>query len=483
MIKIYFNTITSILFLVSFSHAQNGVITVHGTGDPNTSAQIRIKGQGDNKSYVLTDELVVEGGAKVVAWGPEALGDAVISGDGDVIFISQLSINLNEEWNWISSNIYPPDPNVEVVWSDITDLNIVKSYSGFYVPGVYNGIGNWDITAMYKAHLSSPATLIMEGEIVDPALPIELVEDWNWVSYLPDQAINAEIALMSINQDLNIVKAYEGFYVPGVYNGIGNMFPGKGYAMHTRQACTLIYPSDSLLAKRLKLKNLAIVTPEKSIHFTEFKPSNDYQAFLVQSIFGKGVDIKKGDEVGIYSESGLCLGGAKLTDSFPLGIMVWMDNPRTEEIDGFKPGENFIIKYWAKSTDEEYPVNISIKEGANQIGKSELIEISLEVDISMSLESVAIPLTYTLEQNYPNPFNPQTTIRYGIPEDGTVSLTIYNLEGKLIKRLENRYKAAGYHQILWDGTNDSGKSISTGVYIYRMMAGKFSSVRKMVFLK
>jgi flagellar hook assembly protein FlgD len=60
---------------------------------------------------------------------------------------------------------------------------------------------------------------------------------------------------------------------------------------------------------------------------------------------------------------------------------------------------------------------------------------------------------------------------------------IYSIQGKVVKELVDGYKEAGYHRVIWDGRNDSGESVSSGVYIYRMEAGKFSSVKKMIFLK
>jgi hypothetical protein len=93
-----------------------------------------------------------------------------------------------------------------------------------------------------------------------------------------------------------------------------------------------------------------------------------------------------------------------------------------------------------------------------------------------------IPLTYELFQNYPNPFNPLTTIKFGLPEKTDVTLTIYNILGQEIKKFENKYKA-GYHEINWNGFNDAGKQIASGVYIYRMKAEGFSAVKKCLFLK
>ncbi|MGC9362207.1 MAG: choice-of-anchor J domain-containing protein, partial [Candidatus Syntrophosphaera sp.] len=84
-------------------------------------------------------------------------------------------------------------------------------------------------------------------------------------------------------------------------------------------------------------------------------------------------------------------------------------------------------------------------------------------------------LVTQLKGNYPNPFNPETTIRYSLAEPGPVKIEIYNIRGQHVKSLVNESKAAGNHSVVFDGTDDSGRRISSGVYFYRMKAGNFDS--------
>jgi len=80
-----------------------------------------------------------------------------------------------------------------------------------------------------------------------------------------------------------------------------------------------------------------------------------------------------------------------------------------------------------------------------------------------------IPTSFVLGQNYPNPFNPSTTIRYGLPGRGVVRLTIYSILGEKIRTLiADEDRAAGYHEAVWDGTDDHGRAAASGVYLYRM---------------
>jgi len=97
-----------------------------------------------------------------------------------------------------------------------------------------------------------------------------------------------------------------------------------------------------------------------------------------------------------------------------------------------------------------------------------------------------IPTThaYSLSQNYPNPFNPTTTINYTLKEQAQVSLRIFNVAGQLIRNLVEATKTPGeVHTATWDGRNDAGQSVSSGVYFYKLVAGSYVQTKKMVLLK
>jgi len=95
---------------------------------------------------------------------------------------------------------------------------------------------------------------------------------------------------------------------------------------------------------------------------------------------------------------------------------------------------------------------------------------------------VEIPDKFTLSGNYPNPFNPETRIKFGLPEESRVTIDIFNVLGQQVKRLLESEKAAGYHSVRWDGTDQFGKKVGAGVYLYRMQAGDFIKTQKMMLL-
>ncbi len=94
-----------------------------------------------------------------------------------------------------------------------------------------------------------------------------------------------------------------------------------------------------------------------------------------------------------------------------------------------------------------------------------------------------VPKDFQLFQNYPNPFNPTTIISYQIPNSSFVTLDIYNALGQKVRSLINSEQAAGKHSVNWNGKDDSGNSVSSGIYLYRIKTGDFISSKKMVLLK
>jgi hypothetical protein len=93
------------------------------------------------------------------------------------------------------------------------------------------------------------------------------------------------------------------------------------------------------------------------------------------------------------------------------------------------------------------------------------------------------PSTYGLSQNYPNPYNPTTQIAYQLSQPGVVSLKIYNIKGELVRTLVNEYKPAGNHIAIWDGKDDAGIQLASGIYLYRIQADKFTDSKKMILIK
>jgi flagellar hook assembly protein FlgD len=98
-------------------------------------------------------------------------------------------------------------------------------------------------------------------------------------------------------------------------------------------------------------------------------------------------------------------------------------------------------------------------------------------------ENTEIPLNYELCKNYPNPFNPTTNIQYELPQKSDVQISIYDLLGRKVTTLVSEKQDAGKKTVTWNATNDQGKPVSAGVYLYQIRAGEYVQTKKMLLIK
>jgi len=105
-------------------------------------------------------------------------------------------------------------------------------------------------------------------------------------------------------------------------------------------------------------------------------------------------------------------------------------------------------------------------------------------EIPQGIEDIAIVQTDDyLKQNFPNPFNPTTTISYQLPENCKVELAIYNIKGQKVKQLVSDQLSVGQHSVVWNGKDNNGKSVSSGIYFYKLKSGSFEKTKKMILMK
>ncbi len=104
--------------------------------------------------------------------------------------------------------------------------------------------------------------------------------------------------------------------------------------------------------------------------------------------------------------------------------------------------------------------------------------------IPTSVNDPVIPADISLYQNYPNPFNPSTTISFDVANTSSfVNLEIFNMKGQKVKQLVNGQLSAGQHQVIWNGTDINGNPVTSGIYLYKLKSGVYTSTRKMILLK
>ena len=111
------------------------------------------------------------------------------------------------------------------------------------------------------------------------------------------------------------------------------------------------------------------------------------------------------------------------------------------------------------------------------------VSFSSSIFVGIDNKSETFPQGFILEQNFPNPFNPITTVRYELPEDSFVDVTIYDMLGNVVSNLVNANQSSGYKTIQWNATNNQGQHVSAGVYFYTIQVGEYRQTKKMILLK
>jgi len=106
-----------------------------------------------------------------------------------------------------------------------------------------------------------------------------------------------------------------------------------------------------------------------------------------------------------------------------------------------------------------------------------------ETEVEESKNVCILPEKYYLYQNHPNPFNPITHIKYDLPKSTAITIFIYNLQGQKVKTLVDEYEPAGRYTAIWNGTDDMGEKVASGVYLYTMQTDEFNSRHKLLLLK
>ena len=116
-------------------------------------------------------------------------------------------------------------------------------------------------------------------------------------------------------------------------------------------------------------------------------------------------------------------------------------------------------------------------------GDTLTFQVSLLGEDVLSAQELDMPMAFSLHQNYPNPFNPITLLRYDLPNDGLVNITIYDMMGRIVKTLVNGSQTAGFKTIQWNATNNKNEPVPAGLYLYTIQTEEFRQAKKMVLLK
>ena len=406
--------------------------------------------------------------SKEVYWETKAPNKSVwpsLSFTQDSLSVSY-DVSLKEGWNLISV----PFDGVKSRPKDIlgtlinnNQLLYVSNPKGYYSPDdPYSTLGTLNSKDGYYVKVGKSADKIyFRGKVLSDA-SVSLSAGWNLISYYPDYELNIEdafAALMSSNNLQYVIGFDEGalVYEPNATssNTLNILKPTRGYWVKVNEAVSSFsFPSQSQSSGKLAVNH--------PIRHSEIKPTPSFM-FLKGKITGK---YSVGDVVKVISDEGKTVGAIGITSGGVLrNSPVYGDDFTTEEIDGLEVGEQLTFVYDGDTLSSEIQFNSMSHR-----------------DIELEFEA-PLPSSFALHQNYPNPFNPVTTIRYDVPDNGMVRIIIYDLMGRKIKTLVDGVSTPGRYSITWNGTDDFGKPVSSGMYFYRMKSTAFQSVKKLMLLK
>jgi hypothetical protein len=377
-------------------------------------------------------------------------------------------IPLEKEWNLISVPFTGVKTHPKQIFRSLIRkglLEYVSSPSGYFKPkDPYSTLTSINSKEGYYIKLNGPVNKIFFRGRALTDKTISLSAGWNMIAYYPDYELAVDKAFESLIAS-NTLQYVTGFvqgalvYDPDAPQSstLNTLKPTKGYWVKVKEAVTSFsFPAQT------QGDAVGKIAATHSVKHPEVKPNPSFM-FVKGKIMGR---YNVGDWVKVLSEDNHVVGAAIITEGGYLrNSAVYGDDVTTEDIDGLKAGEKVSFVYDGDTLASHI-----------QFNPMSFHDVSLDYD-------TFLPTTFALYQNHPNPFNPITTIRYDLPEDGPVSIIIYDLMGREIKTLVKQVSAPGRYSVNWNGRNQWGKQIASGMYFYRMETPEFQSVKKLIFLK
>jgi len=385
-------------------------------------------------------------------------------------------IPLTEGWNLISWNVDTESDDVSDVMANIMHcLDVVEGFENgalTYDPDfpLFSTLQQVDHMSGYWVRVSCDVTLQVVGTAVPNVTPIALNNGWNLVSYLPDETLPVAAALGSCHDDLDVAQSETETYIPGndIYNTLSDMSNGLGYWLRMIRPSELIYPaSGPRVSPQVNPQALAAAKTSGIVVAT-----NTWVNMYSENLTLDGQQVGIGSVITAHLEDGTMVGYHQMTRNGLFGFMpVYGDDFATERLDGANKGDAITLKVDGVETNETFTF----------ADFGELIEVK-----SLTAKgngNPATPDSYSLSQNYPNPFNPSTTIRFSLPSAGEAKIEVYNVLGRLVSVPFDGYASAGTNEVMWNGKNNSGAPVASGIYFYRLISGNYTETRKMTLLK
>jgi len=371
-------------------------------------------------------------------------------------------LSLRKGWNLISTYVSPDDPSFDRVFERLqSDLVVAKDERGrlYSPPHNLSELSRWTQTEAYQVYLRSERSLSFEGPRVPANAPIPLEPGWNFVPYLPSDAQPVEEAFAALGDRLVVVKDQTGapYLANPDYdvNEIGDVVPGAGYKVYVNQVDTLRYPAATNTTRSSSSR------PAPAEEGGRARGTATSATLIVEpSDLDDGAVVRASVEDDIVARARVSDGTAVLT--VPGGSRFGTnDEPQATPDDAI-----------SLSTPPD-GAPLKVRSAVSLVGQSSGASLTYRPG-SVYHVKTAQTEDIILEKNAPNPVRSTTTISYILPEETTVSLTIYNVLGQKVATLVDATRPAGSHAVTLDAS-----TLSSGVYFYRLETGSRTRSRKL----
>jgi hypothetical protein len=361
-------------------------------------------------------------------------------------------ITYISSWNLVGLPLEVEDASYSNLFPESIS-GTLYAYDVAYVPESYLTAGEG-----YWLRFNNAGSTTITGTTINE-LTISLNEDWNLVS-----GISETVSIYSVSDPDGIIVSgtlygYDIAYVPSE-----ELMAGKGYWLRAYEDGEITLTSGALAKTAPRDFNLK---------------------GKANSLTVNGMDLYFGIELSARERLSY-----SLPPKPPLGVFdirfkgntrIMMDKA---EIEVMSPYETIAMSYEVVLDAGEHMNWVLSTAGGEEYILEQESEIVVPFADRFTLEKRAvIPEIFALHQNYPNPFNPITTLRYDLPVDNHITLTIYDLNGREVNQIVNTIKPAGHHSVMWNSIDSFGKPVSAGIYLYQIRTSGFVETRKMALLK
>jgi len=313
----------------------------------------------------------------------------------------------------------------------------------------------------YKLHSPDDLIIPTTGFKMPGNAQIELYQGINWVGYFIEETLPIHTALADIWDHIIAVYSEDWAYYAGPEPPeTANMIYGKMYKLVVDRSLIFSYNTNGT----------PVIPNERAM--TEGFLYDETPMYTVVNI--DEIGDPEALEIGMFLDNE-CIGATAIDDDF-VQILAFPQNNSLE-------GEVHFELYYGARRGNRVIRDFTVYDPETSGSRSVALDLRPYRFNHIRLGETSPARSELTSTHYPNPFNPETVIYYSLSQDSEVELTVYNIKGQRVTRLVKSEQPAGAHRVVWDGRDERGNPVSSGVYFYRLSAGELTEQRKMMLLK